>query len=134
MSDDPDRVESFHPDLFAQLATALARLTEPTFAPGRDPVDQILQRMGADDKLARIDVQNRSDANRQRAVLDWFDGLRSLQFLHLMRDAGWPDRPLLASVRKTLGRRGADATALNCALRERETGDAGIIDPGFQLG
>jgi hypothetical protein len=132
MSDDPDRVESFHPDLFAQLATALARLTEPIFTPGSDPVDQILQRMGANEKLARIDVQNRSDANRQRAVLDWFDGLRSLQFLHLMRDAGWPDRPLLASVRKILSLRGADATALNCALREREAGVTGIADPGFQ--
>jgi hypothetical protein len=118
--DEPDRVESFHPHLFAELACALGRLAAPKFVPGNDRVGQVLQDMGASGKLARINSQQRSDANRRRATLDWFDGLRSLQFMHRMRDAGWPDQPLLASVREVLGVAGGDLIALNRALRERE--------------
>jgi hypothetical protein len=118
--DEPDRVESFHPHLFAELARALGRLAAPKFVPGNDRVGQVLQDMGASGKLARINSQQRSDANRRRATLDWFDGLRSLQFMHRMRDAGWPDQPLLASVREILGVAGGDLIALNRALRERE--------------
>jgi hypothetical protein len=122
--DEPDRVESFHPQLFTRLASALARLAEPKFTPGNDQVGQILEDMGANHKLARINIQHRSDANRRRATLDWFDGLRSLQFMHRMRDAGWPDQPLLASVRAILGVGTGDVTALNRMLRDREASAA----------
>lgn len=125
MPDEPDRVGSFHPQLFAQLASALARLAAPKFTPGNDPVGQVLEGLGAIDKLARINIQHRSDANRRRATLDWFDGLRSLQFMHRMRDAGWPNQPLLTSVREILGLAGGDVTALNCMLRNREASEAG---------
>jgi hypothetical protein len=126
MPDEPDRIESFHPHLFELLASALARLQEPTFVPGDDQLGQILQGMGANGKLARINIQHRSDVNRRRAVLDWFDGLRSLQFMHRMRDAAWPDQPLLTSVREILGLAGDDVTVLNYALHAREGAGAGM--------
>ena len=126
MLDEPERVESFHPQPFALLATALKRLAAPEFTPGTDQVGRILLAMGASDKLARINIQNRSDASRRRAVLDWFDGLRSLQFMHRMRDAGWPDQPLLSSVRKILELVEGDVAVLNLALRDREIGVAGL--------
>jgi hypothetical protein len=60
-----------------------------------------LQQLGVERALAHCARQSRDAANWRRHFLQWFDALRSLRFIHLLRAAGWADLALGASLAQT---------------------------------
>ncbi|MBT4521061.1 MAG: hypothetical protein HOC23_13750 [Halieaceae bacterium] len=75
----PDEI----PDLLAgqSLPADLAGATSNT-----------LTTMGIEDALNHCRRQGRTEAQFRRQFDQWFDGFRSLKFIHAIRDAGWPNQ------------------------------------------
>ena len=57
---------------------------------------RILQAMGIEATLAHCRRQGKAPGQFMRQFLQWFDGFRTLKFIHGLRAAGWPDRSLAA--------------------------------------
>ncbi|QIB66306.1 hypothetical protein [Kineobactrum salinum] len=110
----PERSPLFyHPQCFVALRAVLAALPcdhgelccwqqallrqEPDAALMRASI-RALQQLGVEQALAHCARQSRDAANCRRHFLQWFDALRSLRFIHLLRAAGWADLALDASL------------------------------------
>jgi hypothetical protein len=107
----PDEAALFyHPACFAALRAVLEAIPELALAPQRD-LAQLLRDGGVEPQLARqscqaLDAlgvagalqhcrqQGRSVAQFQRQFHQWFDGFRTLKFIHALRDQGWPQQTL----------------------------------------
>lgn len=92
---------SYHPSSFELLARAIQALhafaqddAAPTLA-GRP--GELLELLGFDRVAAKFARQHAPGAHRQVAVDGWFDGFRSLRFVHEAR-RWYPDQPLLESL------------------------------------
>src|SRR5262249_31306714 len=97
--------ELYAPELFAALATVIEGLNEfahaprlgavrspfapraPAFAPA---IDAVLTKLGAFAALGEAARQAKLGAMLKRRVHTWFDALRTLRFVHLLRDAALP--------------------------------------------
>lgn len=53
-----------------------------------------LEAMGIEKALQHCRRQGKSPGQFQRQFHQWFDGFRSLKFIHALRDAGWPQQTL----------------------------------------
>lgn len=53
-----------------------------------------LEAMGIEKALQHCRRQGKSPGQFQRQFHQWFDGFRSLKFIHAIRDAGWPQQAL----------------------------------------
>ena len=53
-----------------------------------------LEAMGIEVALQHCQRQGKSPGQFQRQFHQWFDGFRSLKFIHAIRDAGWPQQSL----------------------------------------
>ena len=107
----PEDVRIFeHPRCFEALKALLASLPDLTKSPCAD-FCSMLVRQGLDDNEAEKSTialqalgiqrglehchrQSRSSEQFKRQFHQWFDALRTLKFLHLMRDAGWEKQSL----------------------------------------
>lgn len=100
----------YHPACFAALRAVLGCLPERALAPQQD-FGQALLHGGLEPELARQSSQaldalgveaalrhcrrhGKSAAQFQRQFHQWFDGFRTLKFIHALRDAGWAQQPL----------------------------------------
>lgn len=101
----------YHPGCFVALRAVLTTLPHcgargdwPASLLQRDPNTALmrasvvaLQRLGVEPALAHCARQSRDEAQFSAHFLQWFDALRSLRFIHLLRAAGWPDLDLGAT-------------------------------------
>lgn len=94
----------------AGIDSNLARLAE-----------HALVAMGAAQALAHCRRQGRTQASFTRHFHQWFDGSRTLKFMHALRDGALPAVSLaaLAGLRPNLWPDGGDVEALRAALRAR---------------
>lgn len=104
----------YHPASFEALRCLLAAIPALWQQEGRDldthlqthPVSrelapdllracsQTVQCMGVADALAHCHRQGKSPEQFLRQFQQWFDGFRTLKFVHGIRDAGWPEQSL----------------------------------------
>ncbi|PLW81670.1 hypothetical protein CWI75_14490 [Kineobactrum sediminis] len=115
----------YHPDCFRALRAVLETVAKAPLddsLPGPvSPQEQwagILQRWGLDNKLAEASAealadlglhgalqhcrrQSNDDPGFRRHFEQWFDALRSLRFIHLLRSAGWAELTLAESLQST---------------------------------
>jgi hypothetical protein len=54
----------------------------------------VLISMGLEDALGHCRRQGKSETQFSRQFHQWFDGFRTLKFIHALRDMGWPDQSL----------------------------------------
>jgi hypothetical protein len=95
----------YHPQCFEALAALLASLPALAAEPeraiagllrnrGLQPLlarhaETALDTLGIATALAHCRRQSNTDAQFQRHFHQWFDGFRTLKFIHALRDAGW---------------------------------------------
>ena len=109
----PDALPLFyHPHCFAALRAVLALMPALRATPTSD-ITMGLQSMGLDNDLALASSevlgsmeldhalahcrrQGKSPAQFLRQFHQWFDAFRTLKFIHMLRDAGWPEQALAA--------------------------------------
>ena len=100
----------YHPDTFLALGEFLALVPQlyPDDASLNDLLShgkleddlitasvQALVALGLQDALEKIRRQSKNAVQFEAQVQRWFDGFRSLKFLHALRDASWPLLPLV---------------------------------------
>lgn len=102
----------YHPACFAALRAVLVSLPEFAVTPTAD-IAQVLRERGLEPKLAQHShtalatmgvaaalqhcrQHGKSTAQFQRQFHQWFDGFRTLKFIHALRAAGWAQQPLHA--------------------------------------
>jgi hypothetical protein len=129
----------YHPASFTALRAVLACLPALARAPQAEPAGLFmasglesglarhaqagLQSLGLAKALQHCAQQGYTGARFERHLHQWLDGLRTLQFLHYLRDAGWPHQTLndLAALTPQLWPatplRGTDLDALRAAIR-----------------
>jgi hypothetical protein len=91
---------SYHPECFALLTTALEALNRWAEQPERPLPEDIgtrLNAQGFEDFAANQAKQNTQPQQRHQWVHDWFDGLKTLQFVRGCGEA-YPDQPLLQTL------------------------------------
>lgn len=97
----------YHPQLFTALRAVLTAIAKPDTKElprlqehlqqdlnDNELSEQIvatLTAQGIDKALAHCGRQSSQHSDFLRHFHQWFDGFRTLKFLHLMRDQGWPD-------------------------------------------
>lgn len=131
-----ERALFYHPATFTALRAVLdcveLLVTQPGTDPGQllasrglaaelcAPAATALQALGIEKALLNC-RRHRDPAQFTRHFHQWFDAFRTLKFLHLLRDAGWPALPLsgLAKVSPWLWPGAADGTAQPAALCQR---------------
>ncbi|MDZ7782752.1 MAG: hypothetical protein U5K56_07375 [Halioglobus sp.] len=102
----------YHPDTFTALRAVLCataqtasdhntglreQLAEQDLAPGLlRATRDVLRALDIDNALAHCHRQRSTGAGFLRHFHQWFDGFRTLKFIHGLRDAGWPNQPLSA--------------------------------------
>jgi hypothetical protein len=107
----PEKVALFyHPACFVALRAVLDSLPELAVAPERGIAHSLSER-GLDSSLASAALQSldalgvaaalqhcrqqgKSAAQFQRQFHQWFDGFRTLKFIHALRDGGWVQQSL----------------------------------------
>ena len=101
----------YHFQCFAMLRVALSGLVawanDPS-APWRDhihsntspsmPVTGVLEQLGLDGAIAHAHRQGKDAAARLRHLQTWFDGFRTLKFVHTVRDLGYADTDFQTSL------------------------------------
>ncbi len=93
---------SYHPECFDLLARAINVLDDWARMPRGYPDDPILVRLealGFQRFAENLAKQNNRPEQRQRAVQDWFDGLKTLQFIRGCQDI-FPAQPLVQTIAK----------------------------------
>lgn len=116
----------YHPRCFEALRAVLTSLPDLSLSPDADMfelfIDQgldptlarqaqiALQAMDIESALNHCQRQSRSNAQFERQFHQWFDAFRTLKFIHLIRDAGWPQQSLnqLQALQPTFWPAGAD--------------------------
>ena len=91
---------SYHPACFTLLARAIDALDQWAVDPDNfadDPVAQRLQALGFERFAKKLNQQNTNATKRRQSVRDWFDGLKTLQFVRRCGDR-YPDQPLQQTV------------------------------------
>jgi hypothetical protein len=96
---------SYHPTCFTLLARAINALDQWTIDQGAvdqnhvddDPVLERLQTLGLERFATKVSQQKTTAGRRQRSARDWFDGLKTLQFVRSWSDT-YPDQPLQQTV------------------------------------
>ncbi len=87
---------SYHPKTFEALGSAISALQRwaenPTSALDAD-IAKRLSSLGFDRFRHNLSKQPINAVKRMQSAHDWFDGLKTLQFIHGMRST-WPDCPL----------------------------------------
>jgi len=94
--EDPAGIALFHhPEVFWQLKLCLAAW--PQIHRGEIPAPDIspqsrdaLAALGFAQALNHARRHGRSETQFVRQLNTWFDGLRTLKFIHALRDRGWP--------------------------------------------
>ena len=96
-------IRLYHPETFAYLQAALQTLTcsAVTGVPHASDIplskphllQVLLDQMGCPSAIQRATAQSADATRRRRCVHTWFDALRTLRFMHLLRSAGWPMLP-----------------------------------------
>jgi len=95
---------TYDPRCFGRLRGWLERLAEicQTGVVDLDglpkSVVQHLEELGTVDKLELLFAQHRTDDTRQRAAQGWFDGFRTLKFIHYVQAAEFPAKDWSAAV------------------------------------
>lgn len=91
-----NRVLAALPDLYSVSQANLSeRLAESTLGPELTAAScVVLEGMGLERALAHCHRQGKSPAQFLRQFHQWFDALRTLKFIHGLRDAGWPMQTL----------------------------------------
>jgi len=97
----------YNPEIFELLGQFLALLgrafdTGPISAQCPDPVTRWAIEHDIDEVIAARRARGTSRAVFERAMHDWFDGFRTLKFVHYLRDHGLSSVPLAAIARSTL--------------------------------
>ena len=101
----------YHPRCFAALRALLTAVPDLQHTDAKDLFGLLSRRglerslaqassnaieaMGLDAALSHCRRQGKSPEQFLRQFHQWFDGFRSLKFIHAIRDAGWPLLPLL---------------------------------------
>lgn len=99
----------YHPHSFTRLGQVLAAaedVDDPSRATqalqralGTDPlVMEVLNRLGIDKFLRHAETQSRDYTSFRRHFMQWFDGFRSLKFIHALRAEGCSDLDLRQSL------------------------------------
>lgn len=79
-----------NPDLVLQEQLAAEGLAGDLCQASRD----VLHALDIDSALSHCHRQRSTGAGFLRHFNQWFDGFRTLKFIHGIRDAGWPNQPL----------------------------------------
>lgn len=135
----------YHPQCFSVLAALLATLPALADAPEHDIASLMIERGGqrgiltpalarqAAAALDRLGIaaardhcrrQAKSGSQFQRYFHQWFDGLRTLQFIHALRDGGLPPRslpelaPLAPQLWPTAAASPCDPAQIQAAVRQ----------------
>ena len=112
-AEQPDALPLFyHPHCFAALRALLSLIPALRAEPTNDIARQlqsmgldtdlalassaVLHSMGLDHALAHCRRQGKSPEQFLRQFHQWFDGFRTLKFIHALRDAGLPEQALTA--------------------------------------
>lgn len=110
-STQPDEAAVFyHPACFTALRAVMDSVPELARVPERNlgrllserelephlarHACRALDALGVADALQHCLQQGKSVAQFQRQFHQWFDGFRTLKFIHALRDAGWPQQSL----------------------------------------
>jgi hypothetical protein len=101
---------SYHPTCFTLLARAINALDQWALDQwaidqwtvdenhlGDDPVMGRLRALGFERFAVKLNQQKTTAGKRQQSVRDWFDGLKTLQFIRGWGDT-YPDQPLQQTV------------------------------------
>ena len=110
----------YHPQCFAALGSWLAAMPRLSSQPLEDLPGLLTERglpepltvascdalntMGLEAALAHCRRQGKTQDQFERQFHQWFDGFRTLKFIHALRDSNWPDHSLgsLATVSPSL--------------------------------
>ena len=110
LSEDPDKsanaIYSYHPEVFDELKRCLKQLR--IYAQDRRPVATVftatqqaaLNALGFERFAQKLHTRYPQAEQRVRMTNDWFDGLRTLRFIHL-QEQHWHKQPLLHTVALT---------------------------------
>jgi hypothetical protein len=133
MPADPEAFASYPPAAFDSLAGVLIGLQHWALSEG--PLDLDAESGTAVATLGwnpyRLVRQHPPGTKRLRAVLEWFDGFRTMRFIRL-RQAQLPPAPLLATLRTELAMPEAAPAALLEALRSADTGRISGVAPALE--
>lgn len=91
------------PHLARNTATYLEDIAEHTHIDGRlrAATETTLVNLGVEKALAHCHRQSTNSEQFERQFHQWFDGFRTLKFVHGIRDSGWPNCSLQALERET---------------------------------
>ena len=95
-----DRPPSYAPDSFNRLAEVIAHIDSA--APLSNESAALLEEMGYPRFRNQAQRQRRRPETLRKATHEWFDGLRTLRFIHLARRFH-PDQPLAESLNRLFG-------------------------------
>jgi hypothetical protein len=87
-------VPALHEESIQSLASLLAR--EGLAEPLHQPCQALLHSMGLEAALRHCRQHGKTRAQFLRQFHQWFDGFRTLKFIHGLRDTGWEEQPLAA--------------------------------------
>ena len=91
---------SYHPKCFEQLAIAIRTLNDWAAQPDsiiEPSVGGLLAQLGFARFANSLSKQRLTAEQRYRSTHDWFDGLKTLRFIHGCQ-ATWPDQPLTTTL------------------------------------
>ncbi|MXW51327.1 MAG: hypothetical protein F4X81_12285 [Gammaproteobacteria bacterium] len=95
-----DRPPSYAPESFNRLAEVIAHIDSA--APLSNESAALLEEMGYPRFRNQAQRQRRRPETLRKATHEWFDGLRTLRFIHLARRFH-PDQPLAESLNRLFG-------------------------------
>lgn len=97
----------YHPACFEALRATLISISQHAVnrTPGQGTIitasllpaalhaaaETALQQLGIENALDHCDRQSTDDVQFMRQFHQWFDGFRTLKFIHALRDSGWPN-------------------------------------------
>jgi hypothetical protein len=122
--------EIYHPDRYQALGAVLDAFAELATGRALPPIDDralsALRSLGFERELADALEQCKTEAVLLRRLLTWFDGLKTLRFIHALRDSARPDIPLDLALRQApFVPAGADCAAL-IAAEQALSGPRGV--------
>lgn len=102
LGEDPsgEGYSSYHPACFSLLNQAISALDRWAIEPkglSQGHVSRRLQALGFERFAEKLGKQKTTVSKRQQSVRDWFDGLKTLQFIRGCQDI-YPDQPLQQTI------------------------------------
>jgi hypothetical protein len=92
-----ETLEEFAQDPTLRIEEGALRRLDPTVG---GPSLEHLKTIGASDRLAEAAAATRSTVQLRRRLHTWFDGFRTLKFIHALRDAGHPEIPFRDAIQR----------------------------------